>query len=57
MLVCSKCKGTQVQSLVWADANNGIYISDGPEGSENQWCAECEEHVTFEEVEDEDLKD
>ena len=57
MLVCSQCKVTQLQSLVWADANNGIYISDEPEGSENQWCAECEEHVTFEEVEVEDLKE
>lgn len=52
MLVCSQCKGTQVQALVLADANNGIFISDGPEGSENQWCAECEEHVTFETIED-----
>ena len=57
MLVCSKCKGVSVQVLAWVDANKGVYISEAINTIEDKWCADCEEHVNFEEVEDEDLKD
>lgn len=55
MLVCSKCKGVSVQVLAWVDANKGVYISEAINTIEDKWCADCEEHVNFEEVEDEEL--
>jgi len=52
MLVCEKCKGTNIERKVWADANSDEVldaVSDGDEIEDN-WCRDCEEHVFFNDV-------
>lgn len=52
MLVCSKCKGKNIEHKVWADANTDVIFDDVSNGDEeeDQWCRDCEEHVFFDYV-------
>ena len=50
MLVCSKCKGSNIQTLAWVDANTNVFKGEyQSEDSDNNWCNFCESHVNIEE--------
>lgn len=46
MLVCSKCKGKNVQIIAWVDANTNEYKEEYL--SDDAWCDDCLEHVKLE---------
>lgn len=46
-LVCKQCGGDDLHVLAWVSVDLHEFQSDGPLGSENQWCNTCEEHVAF----------
>lgn len=48
-LVCSNCKGKEVQVLAWVDANTNEFKSDFSEESQDMWCEDCQEHFPLEE--------
>lgn len=48
-LVCSECKGKNIQTKMWIDPNTNEVcdnVSDGD--SSDNWCDDCEDHVRFE---------
>ena len=48
MFKCSKCGGTNIQMLAWIDANTNEYKGEGPgEETEDNWCEDCQKHVEF----------
>ena len=47
-LVCSNCKGTNVHTLAWVDANTNEYRSEFSQESQDQWCEDCQEHFELE---------
>lgn len=46
MLVCSGCKGKNVQVPAWIDANTNEYKGEYPDDA--AWCDDCEEYVKLE---------
>jgi hypothetical protein len=55
MLVCKRCKGKNIETKVWADANDSIVLdscTNGLSEEEDNWCRDCEDHVEFKYVED-----
>lgn len=52
--ICSICKGTNIETLVWIDANDETILDSSGDGSDDNWCRDCNEHVDFDLVEDED---
>lgn len=53
--ICSKCKGTNIENKAWVDPNDDTVLDSCSDGeSEDNWCRDCEEHVEFELIEDED---
>ena len=45
-LVCEKCKGTNVETKAWVDANTDEVLDSATNGDEDDnWCRDCEEHV------------
>lgn len=49
MLVCSKCKGKNIQTKAWVDVNTKLYKEASEfDGIEDNWCEDCQLHVLFE---------
>lgn len=56
ILVCSECKGKNIDVRAWVDANTNIYASDiGNDDINDNWCNDCEDHVKFDTIEKEIL--
>jgi hypothetical protein len=48
ILVCSVCGSTDIEELQWRKVNTGEYVSTSNSNDvEDQWCCNCESHVTF----------
>jgi hypothetical protein len=49
ILVCEDCGSRNVQTLAWVFVNKNNRHSDfaGLEDSGNNWCCDCEEHVSL----------
>lgn len=47
MFKCSECGGINIQILAWIDPNTNEYKADGPGEDQDRWCEDCEEHVSF----------
>jgi len=48
MLICSKCKGANIQVLAWVDANTNEYKGEGSNETQDHWCDYCKENLRFE---------
>ena len=49
--VCSECKGENVEQRHWVDVNTDKVLSSCYEGDDDDnWCRDCEEHVSFDVV-------
>ena len=49
-LVCSECKGNNIQIKTWVDANTKKCTTDDGDEIDDNWCEDCEEHVDFDTV-------
>jgi hypothetical protein len=49
ILVCKKCGSQNVESSAWVAVNNNNRFCDylGLEDVFNNWCCDCEEHVSL----------
>jgi len=48
-LICSKCKGENIEHKCWVDVNSDEVLDNCSDGEiEDNWCRDCEEHVKFE---------
>lgn len=58
MLVCKNCGGKNIETKVWADANDSTVLDCCTNGLENDpednWCRDCEEHVEFDIIEEDE---
>jgi len=45
--VCEECGSDKVQTLAWVDFNTDQYVSEGPGGTEDNWCPVCMEHINI----------
>ena len=55
--ICDKCKGTNIETKAWIDPNDGTVLDTVSDGeSDDNWCRDCEEHVSFNLIMDEEDK-
>ncbi len=45
--VCEECGSRKFEVMAWVDVNTGDFISDADNGSDGEWCAECETNHSF----------
>ena len=51
-LVCSICKGTNIEQKCWVDANSDEVLYNCSNGDINDnWCRDCGKHVKFDIIE------
>ncbi len=44
---CNECNGTNVQFVVWIEANTNKVLDDygSPSETDTNWCEDCEDHT------------
>lgn len=56
-LLCKKCGSDEIEQKEWRKVNSGKFSGDTENGTEDQWCPVCEEHVEFVSEEEYDSDD
>ena len=51
-LVCSECKGTNIETKAWVDPNDDIVLDSCSDGDiEDNWCRDCNNNCSFDLIE------
>ena len=55
-LVCAECGGDNIEHKCWVDVNSDLVLDNCSDVDiEDNWCRDCEMHVNFKMIENEDL--
>ena len=56
-LVCSRCKGTNIETRAWIDPNDDTILDNCSDGdSDDNWCRDCDNHCSFDVIKIEDTQ-